>query len=115
MPSLSLSSRWSIRIGTDLRNCDNVIASVRTLFSPGAWAMHDSQEPIEERKKPHRRRRTIIFLIVSLVNAGVLTVIVIALLVPARNAGQTNDPLIGHAAPNFSLAALNPGQSGNIS
>jgi len=77
--------------------------------------MHDNQETTQERRKPSRRRRTIIFLVVSLINAGLLTVIVIALLIPARNAGQANDPLIGHSAPNFSLAALNPDQHGTIS
>jgi cytochrome c biogenesis protein CcmG/thiol:disulfide interchange protein DsbE len=51
---------------------------------------------------------------VGLLNAGLLAVILIALLTPSRNTGQ-NDPLIGHAAPNFSLAALNPGAQGTIS
>jgi cytochrome c biogenesis protein CcmG, thiol:disulfide interchange protein DsbE len=78
--------------------------------------MHDnSQEPKEESKKPLRKRRTIIFLVVSLVNVGLLTVILVALLTPARNGSQANDPLIGHPAPNFTLAALNPGSQGLIS
>jgi cytochrome c biogenesis protein CcmG, thiol:disulfide interchange protein DsbE len=77
--------------------------------------MHDDHETREESKKPSRRRRTFLFLILSLANAGVLTVILIALFTPARNTGQSNDPLIGHPAPNFTLAALNPGERGTIS
>lgn len=69
---------------------------------------------MEERKKPSRRRRTTIILLVGLFNAGLLTVILIALLTPSHGAGQS-DPLIGHAAPNFALAALDPGQHGTIS
>jgi len=72
---------------------------------------------MEGRKKPSRRRRTIIFLVVSLINAGLLIFLLIQLLTPAHNTSQTNDPLIGHPAPNFTLAALNPSWHGlaNIS
>jgi cytochrome c biogenesis protein CcmG/thiol:disulfide interchange protein DsbE len=52
------------------------------------------------------KRRVIIFCIVSLVNVGLLIVLVTQLLTPTPHAAT--DPLIGHPAPNFSLALLEP-------
>ncbi|HEU5370221.1 MAG TPA: TlpA disulfide reductase family protein [Ktedonobacterales bacterium] len=60
-------------------------------------------------QKPKRRRRIIIFCVVSLVNVGLLVVLLSQLLTPASNVAT--DPLVGHPAPNFSLAALHPGGS----
>ncbi len=59
-------------------------------------------------KKGSRKRRIIIFAVVSLLNAGLLIFLWTQLLTPAQNQNQTHpaDPLIGRAAPNFTLDAL---------
>src|SRR5437588_1341815 len=71
----------------------------------------DAQKPAREAKRGTRRRRTLIFIAVSLLNAGLLALLASQVLVPAQNQGQTgtgNSPLIGHQAPDFTLAALSP-------
>jgi cytochrome c biogenesis protein CcmG, thiol:disulfide interchange protein DsbE len=55
-------------------------------------------------RKNKRRRRILIFCGVSLLNVGLLALILTQLLTPAPNSGL--DPLVGHPAPNFSLAIL---------
>jgi cytochrome c biogenesis protein CcmG, thiol:disulfide interchange protein DsbE len=59
------------------------------------------QEPVRKNK---RRRRILIFCGVSLLNVGLLALILTQLLTPSPNA--VSDPLVGHPAPNFSLAIL---------
>src|SRR5260370_23694146 len=58
----------------------------------------------EHRNK--RRRRILIFCGVSLLNVGLLVLLLTQLLTPAPK--SESDPLVGHAAPNFSLALLRP-------
>jgi cytochrome c biogenesis protein CcmG/thiol:disulfide interchange protein DsbE len=53
-----------------------------------------------------RRRKILIFCVVSLLNMGLLALILTQLLTPASKNGS--DPLVGHPAPNFSLAMLRP-------
>ncbi len=62
------------------------------------------QEPARKNK---RRRRILIFSIISLLNLALLALLLKLLLTPAPNAA-VSDPLIGHPAPNFSLATLRP-------
>ena len=61
------------------------------------------QEPAGKNK---RRRKILIFCVVSLLNVGLLVLLLTQLLTPASH--SVSDPLIGHAAPNFSLAMLLP-------
>ena len=61
--------------------------------------------------KRSRKRRITIFLLVCLLNVGLLALLWSQLLTPAQkqsNAGGTgsSSPLIGHPAPDFSLAVL---------
>ncbi len=51
-----------------------------------------------------RRRRILIFCMVSLLNMGLLALILTQLLTPAPHV--VSDPLVGHPAPDFSLAIL---------
>lgn len=51
-----------------------------------------------------RRRRIVIFCVVSLLNVGLLALLLTQLLTPASK--PVSDPLIGKSAPNFSLAML---------
>jgi cytochrome c biogenesis protein CcmG/thiol:disulfide interchange protein DsbE len=51
-----------------------------------------------------RRRRILIFCVVSLLNVGLLALILTQLLTPAPHV--VSDPLVGHPAPDFSLAML---------
>lgn len=78
----------------------------------------ESQAPVETQliapppvRKSRRKRNIIIFVVVSLVNVGLLALLWSQLLTPAQSptSGQTTsiDPLIGHPAPAFTLAALN--------
>ncbi len=53
-----------------------------------------------------RRRRILIFCVVSLLNVGLLALLLTLLLTPAPD--TASDPLVGHPAPNFSLAMLRP-------
>lgn len=63
-----------------------------------------SQGPIA--KKHGRRRKTLIVGIVILVNVGLLAFLLTQLLTPATT--PASDPIVGHPAPGFSLAALGP-------
>src|SRR6266487_553658 len=63
--------------------------------------------PVRESvRKNKRRRRILIFCGVSLLNVGLLALILTQLLTPATN--SVSDPLVGHPAPNFSLVLLRP-------
>ncbi len=53
-----------------------------------------------------RRRRILIFCVLSLLNVGLLALVLTQLLTPAPNA--VSDPLVGHPAPDFLLAMLRP-------
>lgn len=55
---------------------------------------------------PRRRRRVLLFLVISLVNVGLLILLITQLLTPASQAHT--DPLIDHAAPAFALTLLSP-------
>ncbi len=67
-------------------------------------------EKLTAKSKGSRKRRIIIFTIVSLLNLGLLALLWSQLLTPAQNQASTGDdapgPLQGHPAPNFTLAAL---------
>ncbi len=69
------------------------------------------QAPVPGRKRSPKRRITI-FIVVSLLNVGLLVFLWTQLLTPAQNAAQgqsqanADDPLIGHPAPDFTLDAL---------
>jgi len=62
------------------------------------------QEPAP-RKKNTRKRSITIFIVVSLINVGLLALLWTQLLTPAQSGTQA-DPLVGHPAPDFTLAAL---------
>ena len=72
----------------------------------------EKQIPVPKRKRSRKRSITI-FTIVTLLNVAVFAFLWTQLLTPAQNSTQgssqtnTNDPLIGHPAPNFTLDALN--------
>lgn len=57
-------------------------------------------------RKNKRRRNILIFCVVSLLNVGLLALLLTQLLTPVPHSGS--DPLVGHPAPNFSLAMLRP-------
>jgi cytochrome c biogenesis protein CcmG, thiol:disulfide interchange protein DsbE len=61
-------------------------------------------------RKGSRKRSITIFTVVTLLNIAVLIFLWTQLLTPSQNAAQgqsqTNDPLIGHPAPNFTLGML---------
>jgi cytochrome c biogenesis protein CcmG/thiol:disulfide interchange protein DsbE len=57
-------------------------------------------------RKNKPRRKILIFCGVSVLNVGLLALILTQLLTPAPNSGS--DPLVGHPAPNFSMAMLRP-------
>ena len=59
------------------------------------------QEPMQKNK---RRRKILIFSMVSLLNVTLLVLLLTQLLTPASN--PVSDPLVGHPAPDFSLAML---------
>jgi len=65
----------------------------------------------ESVRKNKRKRRIVIFCVVSLLNVGLLALILTQLLTPATH--SVSDPLVGHAAPNFSLVMLHPDSGKN--
>ncbi len=58
-------------------------------------------------RKNRGKRRILIFCVVSLSNVGLLAFLLTQLLTPAPKT-SVSDPLIGHPAPDFSLAMLGP-------
>lgn len=65
-------------------------------------------------RKRSRKRSILIFTVVSLLNIGLLALLWTQLLTPAQQSSSqsaNSDPLIGQAAPGFSLALLNDAQS----
>jgi cytochrome c biogenesis protein CcmG/thiol:disulfide interchange protein DsbE len=73
--------------------------------------MGNSKHMEDESRKNRRKRNIILFVVVSLVNVGLLALLWTQLLTPAQNpaSGRTTtiDPLVGHPAPSFTLASLN--------
>src|SRR5260370_31189520 len=67
-------------------------------------------EKLTAKSKGSRKRRIIIFTIVSLLNLGLLALLWSQLLTPAQNqassGGDAPCPFQGHPAPNFTLGAL---------
>ena len=59
-------------------------------------------------RKGSRKRSITIFALISLLNVGLLVFLWTQLLTPAQvqNQANSNDPLVGHPAPNFTLDAL---------
>jgi cytochrome c biogenesis protein CcmG, thiol:disulfide interchange protein DsbE len=58
-------------------------------------------ESVSKRK---RRRKVLIFGVISLLNVGLLILLITQLLTPASQANA--DPLVGHTAPTFALTQL---------
>src|SRR5579863_7425067 len=70
-----------------------------------------------KKRQRSRKRSIIIFVVVSLVNAGLLALLWSQLLTAAPGQSSTGDnsaldPLKGHVAPNFTLTALSASASG---
>ena len=67
--------------------------------------LRPEQQTTEKRKRS--RRRVIMFVVVGLLNAGLLALLASQLLVPANQGSATSiSPLIGHPAPDFTLPLL---------
>lgn len=85
------------------------MGSMEAEGTPSEVDQAEKPEPARGRKSSRRRNITI-FIVVSVLNVGLLALLWTQLLTPAQNAGQNQanaaDPLIGHAAPNFTLDAL---------
>ncbi len=67
-------------------------------------------EKLTTKPKSSRKRSIIVFTIVSLLNVGLLALLWSQLLTPVQNQANNSDnapgPLLGHSAPDFTLAAL---------
>ena len=68
------------------------------------------QEAVLTRRRRHKRR-VVIFLVVSLVNLGLLSLLASQILTPAQGGLSANggSPLLGKPAPDFMLPLLNAG------
>jgi cytochrome c biogenesis protein CcmG/thiol:disulfide interchange protein DsbE len=81
-----------------------------------------AHKPTAGRRSTSRKRSITIFIVVSLLNVGLLALLWSQLLTPAQNSPNANsnqgsvdgrnDPLVGKPAPSFTLAMLN-GQPGS--
>ncbi|HVU67549.1 MAG TPA: TlpA disulfide reductase family protein [Ktedonobacteraceae bacterium] len=60
-------------------------------------------------QKQNRKRGILIFTVVTIINIGLLALLCTQLLTPAQSGSSQSpgDPLLGKAAPNFALPALN--------
>ncbi|MGZ3611758.1 MAG: TlpA family protein disulfide reductase, partial [Ktedonobacteraceae bacterium] len=58
----------------------------------------------ESAVKNKNSRKILLFCLVSMLNVGIVTFILIQLLTPATH--SVTDPLVGHPAPNFTLVLL---------
>ncbi|HEY6408467.1 MAG TPA: TlpA disulfide reductase family protein, partial [Ktedonobacteraceae bacterium] len=72
-------------------------------------------EKVITKRKSSRKRNIAIFIVVSLLNVGLLALLWSQLLTPAQNQGSSSgptvaNPLRGRPAPDFRLAALGTGQ-----
>ena len=76
---------------------------------------HAENAPVQVvMSQPKHRRKLLIWSVVSLVNVGILALLLTQLLTPAKVA--VSDPLVGHPAPNFSVTMLGPtGDQGLLS
>jgi cytochrome c biogenesis protein CcmG, thiol:disulfide interchange protein DsbE len=69
-------------------------------------------EKLNGKPRSSRKRSITIFIVVSLINAGLLILLWTQLLTPAHQSGMatsdapTSNALVGHAAPNFTLSVL---------
>ena len=69
-------------------------------------------ERLNGKRVKSRKRSITIFVVVSLINAGLLILLWTQLLTPARQSASTgsdipsSNALVGHAAPNFTLSVL---------
>ena len=62
-----------------------------------------------ERKGRTQKRRIVLYVVASLLSAGLLALLGSQLLVPAQNQSDAgSSPLIDHPAPDFTLAVLGP-------
>lgn len=81
----------------------------------------NTEEPPKQavKGKTTRKRSILIFVVVSLLNVGLLALLWTQLLTPAQNGsqgqGNAKDPLVGQSAPVFTLAALSPKGTAPIS
>jgi cytochrome c biogenesis protein CcmG/thiol:disulfide interchange protein DsbE len=76
-------------------------------------------EKIATKRKSSRKRNIAIFIVVSLLNVGLLALLWSQLLTPAQNQGSSGgptvaNPLRGRPAPDFRLAALGTGQGSTL-
>ncbi|HEY6410514.1 MAG TPA: TlpA disulfide reductase family protein [Ktedonobacteraceae bacterium] len=88
---------------------------------PGAQLEHAQAGKIVAKRKGSRKRNITIFIVVSLLNVGLLALLWSQLLTPAQNqAGANSDgptvanPLKGRPAPDFRLTALNTAQAATL-
>jgi cytochrome c biogenesis protein CcmG/thiol:disulfide interchange protein DsbE len=78
-----------------------------TPVQPEGMAAEAEKQTSAPQHKGSRKRNITVFAIVSLINVGLLVFLWTQLLTPAPNSsGQGHDPLVGHSAPNFTLALL---------
>jgi cytochrome c biogenesis protein CcmG/thiol:disulfide interchange protein DsbE len=80
---------------------------------PEAAEQEPVQEPVPKPvEKKKQGRKILLFCGISLVNVGLLVLLLTQLLTPAKVAAT--DPLVGRPAPNFSLAMLTPQHSQSV-
>jgi cytochrome c biogenesis protein CcmG, thiol:disulfide interchange protein DsbE len=76
-------------------------------IAPETGDMPPIQQPAP-RKSSARKRNIIIFVVVSILNVGLLALLFTQLLTPAQSGTLASaDPMIGRLAPNFTLSTLN--------
>ncbi len=82
----------------------------------------DEKPGVKSKPKRSRKRRILIFTVVSLINVGLLALLWSQLLTPAQpnvatasNGPASSNPLVGHAAPNFTLSTLSGSAASSIS
>ena len=76
-------------------------------------------EKIATKRKGSRKRNITIFIVVSLLNVGLLALLWSQLLMPAQNQASSDgatvaNPLKGRPAPDFRLVALSAGQGSTL-
>lgn len=86
-------------------------------------AEHSLVERPTRKLNSHPRRRIIIFIVVTLLNLGLLGLLVWALITPSQHGGQGQansdvsvggNALVGHAAPDFALSTLSENSAASV-
>ncbi len=79
-----------------------------------AEATQNRSSQITRTRTGRSRRRIGLFLLIGLLNVGLLILLASQLLTPAQQQGSGSSPLLGHLAPDFTLSRLDSSSASKV-